>query len=111
MENLEIVSTHTTVQGKKLINGNTANFSWNTNINEPIKAINFNLQRGQPTELNYLGNNVITGAYYPETGKFDVQNNNIQEGDFEMYAEILATVREIATPINLDEDENIPETV
>lgn len=105
MENLEIVSTHTTVQGKKLINGNNVNFTWNTNINEPIKAINFNLQRGQPTEPNYLGNNVITGAYYPESGKFDVQNNNIQDGDLDVYAEILDTVREIATPTSLIEEE------
>ncbi len=105
MENLEIISTHTTVQGKKLINGNTVNFTWNTNGDEAIKAINFNLQRGQPTEPNYLGNNVITGAYYPETGKFDVQNNNFQDGDLDVYGEILATVREIATPTILVEEE------
>ncbi|MCZ2084166.1 MAG: hypothetical protein LC112_07810 [Flavobacteriales bacterium] len=89
MENLEIISTQITVQAKKITNGNTANFSWNYKEGELPPAVNFNVQRGVVGEPTHTGNNVITGAFYPETEKFDVQNNNFQEGDFELYQNLL----------------------
>ena len=98
MENLDIISTQTTIQARQNIGGNTANFSWSKNEADEITAVNFNVQRGQPGQPEFTGNQVITGAYYPQNQKFDVQNNNVQDGDFALYAEILATCKEIVTP-------------
>lgn len=98
MNTLEIISTQTTVQAKQIINGNTANFSWNKDDAAPVAAINFYVQRGEAGDEGFTGNSVITGAYYPESGKFDVQNNNFQEGDFAVYVGILDTCKGIAAP-------------
>lgn len=98
MENLEIITRSITVQARKIINGNTVTLAWNHSEGSAPQAINFNVQRGTSGEVNFMGNNAISGAFYPENGKFDVQNNNVQEGDLVMYADLLATCREIATP-------------
>ncbi len=95
MENLTITNQTTTVQAVKQINGNTANFSWQKTDGEEITAVNFNVQRGIVGEAEFNGNNIVNGAYYPQSGKFDVQNNNFTEGDFELYAGVLETCKEI----------------
>lgn len=96
MENLEIISTSITVQAKATINGNTANFAYNHLEGSLPGAINFNVKRGiEGSEPSYSGNNVISGAYYPENGKFDVQNNNFQDGDFDLYQNVLAICKGI----------------
>lgn len=100
MENLQIISTSITVQAKQEINGNTANFAWNYVEGDLPKAINFNVQRGiEGGEQPFIGNNVISGAYYPENGKFDVQNNSLQDGDFELYNSLLITCKGIVTDL------------
>ena len=103
MENLEIISTQVTVQAKQVINGNTANFSWNHNQGELPQAVNFNVQRGLVGTPSYTGNGIISGAFYTKSGKFDVQNNNFQDGDLEIYAEILNICKAITQEIeNID---------
>lgn len=103
MENLTIISTSITVQAKQVINGNTANFSWNHNQGELPQAVNFNVNRGLVGEPSYIGNAIISGAFYTQSGKFDVQNNNFQDGDFDLYQDILTTCKEIV--INIQNDE------
>ena len=103
MENLTIISTSITVQAKQVINGNTANFSWNHNQGELPQAVNFNVNRGLVGEPSYIGNAIIAGAFYTQSGKFDVQNNNFQDGDFDLYQDILTTCKEIV--INIQNDE------
>lgn len=103
MENLEIISTQVTVQAKQVINGNTANFSWNHNQGELPQAVNFNVNRGLVGAPSYTGNGIISGAFYTQSGKFDVQNNNFQDGDFDLYQDILTTCKEIV--INIQNDE------
>ena len=98
MENLEIISTQVTVQAKQVINGNTVNLSWNFNQGSIPKAVNFSVQRNAETPL-FTGNNVITGAFFSETEKFDVQNGNFKDGDFALYEEILAICRGIVNQI------------
>lgn len=98
MENLEIISTQVTVQAKQEINGNTANFAWNFEEGKVPKVVNFNVQRNTGTPL-FTGNNVITGAFYSETEKFDVQNSNFKDGDFALYEAVLATCRGIVTDV------------
>ncbi len=97
MQNLTITNRQTTVNATQEINGNTANFSWTKNEGEDISAINFYVQRGVVGGEGFTGNNVISGQYYPQSAKFDVQNNNLQAGDLEMYADILAICEGIAT--------------
>lgn len=100
MENLEIISTQMTVQAKKTINGNTVNFSWNYKEGELPPAVNFNVQRGVVGgEQPFTGNNIISGAFYANTDKFDVNNNNFVEGDLVIYAEILTTCKGIITEL------------
>lgn len=99
MENLTIISTSITVQAKQEINGNTANFAWNHNQGELPQAVNFNVQRGLIGEPSYTGNAIISGAFYTQSGKFDVQNNNFQDGDLEVYAEILNVCKAITQEI------------
>lgn len=103
MENLIIISTSITVQAKQVINGNTANFSWNHNQGELPQAVNFNVNRGLVGAPSYTGNGIISGAFYTQSGKFDVQNNNFQDGDFDLYQDILTTCKEIV--INIQNDE------
>ncbi|QNS40181.1 hypothetical protein H0S70_07140 [Chryseobacterium manosquense] len=100
MENLEIISTQVTVQAKKVIKGNTANFSWNHEQGELPQVVNFNVNRGLLGEPSYTGNGIISGAFYTQSGKFDVQNNNFQDGDLEIYAEILSVCKEITENLN-----------
>lgn len=102
MSNLEVISTQTTVQAKKVINGNTASFAWNYNQGHLPKAVNFNVQRGIVGEDEFTGNNIITGAFYPEVEKLDVQNNNFQEGDFVLYQSILTTCKGIIAQLQLE---------
>lgn len=99
MENLEIISTQVTVQAKKVIKGNTVNFSWNHEQGELPQVVNFNVNRGIIGEPSYTGNGIISGAYYTQSGKFDVQNNNFQDGDLEIYAEILNVCKGITQEI------------
>lgn len=99
MENLEIISTQVTVQAKKVINGNTANFSWNHQQGELPMVVNFNIQRGLVGEPSYTGNQIVSGAFYTESEKFDVNNNNFQDGDFEIYAELLAVCKSLVAEI------------
>lgn len=100
MENLEIISTQISVQAKRVINGNTANFSWNNKEGEVPQVVNFNVQRGIVGEPDYTGNNIISGAFYSDTEKFDVQNNNVKEGDFAIYQEVLNSCKEIVVDPN-----------
>lgn len=98
MENLEIISSHQTIQARQIIEGNTANFSWSFIEGETPNAVNFNVQRSVVGNPAYTGNMIITGAYYAQSEKFDVQNNNYCEGDMELYQGILTTCKEIITP-------------
>lgn len=98
MENLEIISTQVTVQAKREINGNNVNLSWHFNQGSVPKAVNFSVQRNVGTDV-FTGNNVITGAFYSESEKFDVQNSNFKDGDFALYEAILASCREIVNEI------------
>lgn len=100
MENLEIISTQVTVQAKRIINENTANFSWNHEQGSLPQTVNFNVQRGVNNgEGLFSGNNVITGAYYAQSKKFDIQNNNFNEGDLLIYNEILTVCQSIVEEI------------
>lgn len=103
MENLTIISTSITVQAKQIINGNTANFAWNYLENQIPNAINFNIKRGLEGSPTYLGNIVISGAYYPDSEKYDIQNNSFQDGDFDLYQNILTTCKEIVINISNNE--------
>lgn len=98
MENLEIISTQTTVNAKKVSLGNTVNYTWNFREDGVPKIINFNTQRGSLGDPIFTGNSAISGAYYSDTKKLDIQNNNFQSGDFELYAQILLTCEEITQP-------------
>lgn len=97
MENLTITNRQTTVTAMQKIGGHTANFSWTKNEGEDISAVNFNVQRGVTGQPEFTGNHFISGQYYPQSAKFDIQNNNLQAGDLEMYAEILAICESVAT--------------
>lgn len=106
METLEIISTQITVQAKRVINGNTANFSWNYQEGEIPQLVNFNVQRGVVGEPTYTGNNIISGAFYSDTEKFDIQNNNFKDGDIELYAEIVLVCKFLTTEIeNLNKND------
>lgn len=102
MENLEIISTITSVQGKEVINQNTAVYSWNFNGNEKPEVVNFQVRRGVVGNPNYTGNNVITGAYYSNNQKFDVQNNSFQSGDFVLYQAIIDRCVDITSVIEAE---------
>lgn len=99
METLTIISTQISVMAEQTINGNTASFAWNYNQGHLPKAVNFNVQRGIVGEDGFTGNNIITGAFYPEVEKLDVQNNNFQEGDFVLYQNLLTTCKGIITDL------------
>ena len=99
MENLEIISTSITVQAKKEINGNTVNFAWNHLQGEIPSAINFNAQRGISGNGEYTGNNFVSGTFYPETNKYDFNNNGLQPGDEDLYMPILAVCKGIVQDI------------
>jgi len=101
--NLQIISTVITVQAQKEISGNTAEFAWNYQQGQFPTAINFNLKRGLIGSENYTGNHALSGAYYPESGQFNVNNNVFTEGDLDIYNEILETCQEIVA--NLDNNE------
>lgn len=106
MENLEITSTQITVQAKKIINGNTANFSWSHKEGELPPVINFNIQRGIVGDPTFTGNNIISGAFYTESEKFDVNNNNLKDGDIDLYAEIVLVCKFLTTEIeNLNKND------
>lgn len=97
---LEIISTSITVQAKETVNENTINYAWNFIEGGLPQAINFNVQRGIVGGDNpFTGNNVISGAYYPENGKYDVQNNNFIDGDLTLYQSILNTCQSIVTDV------------
>lgn len=95
MENLTIISTTQTVQAQEEINGNTVNYSWYSNQNESPTAVNFSVNRGTNGSTEFTGNAVISGAYYPESGKFDIQNHNFLESDLVLYGEIWETCKTI----------------
>ncbi|SKB63704.1 hypothetical protein SAMN05660477_00413 [Soonwooa buanensis] len=98
--NLEITSTSITVQAREIVNDNTVNYAWNFIEGQLPQAINFNVQRGVSGGDNpFTGNNVISGAYYPDTGKYDVNNNYFTEGDFTLYQSILTTCKGIVTDV------------
>lgn len=100
--NLNIISTSITVQAQKEISGNVAEFAWNYQEGQLPTAVNFNVKRGLAGSEGFTGNQMITGAYYPETAKFDVNNNNFVAGDLDIYQELLATCQDIVsglTPI------------
>lgn len=99
MANLEIISTQTTVLAEKIINGNKANFTWNYQNGSIPGSVNFNAMRGVPGDENHTGNSTISGVFYPDNGKFDVQNHNFMDGDFELYDQILSTCRDIVVGI------------
>ena len=99
MENLTIISTSITVQATQQIEGNTANFTWNHLQGELPFAVNFNVQRGIPGSENFTGNNFVTGAFYPETNKYDFNNNDLQPGDEDLYMPILAVCKGIVQEI------------
>lgn len=75
MENLEIIVTDITVKAKQEINSNLISYDRLFNV------INFNVFRN---DLK-----VITGTYFIDINKLDIQNNNYQLGDFELYKTIL----------------------
>lgn len=97
MENiLEIKSTNTSVQAQKIINGDTADFFWNSPTGTLPSAVNFALSRGKVADEIFTGNHVVTGAFYPGTNKLDIQNNNFIDTDLEIYAALIETCKEIA---------------
>ena len=103
MENLEIISTQVTVQAKQVVNGNTVNFAWNYMQSNIPQVVNFNVQRGIENGEPFTGNNIISGAFYTQTEKFDVNNNNYQEGDFNLYQSILITCKSIVADLQQEE--------
>lgn len=92
METLEIISTQLTVQARQIINGNTANFSWNTEEGQIPPVINFNVQRGVAGDEEFNGNNVISGAYYTEQNKIDTFN---YDADLDIQSEIVSVCKSI----------------
>lgn len=103
MENLEIISTSVTVQAKQIINENTVNFAWNYMRGNIPQAVNFNVQRGIKGAESFTGNNIISGAYYPQTNKYDFNNNTFQEGDEALYIDVLNTCKAIVTDLQQEE--------
>ena len=100
MKNLKITSTAITVQGKQIIADNTINYAWNYLEGKTPSVVNFNLQRGVAGgELSFTGNSIISGAFYTESEKFDIVNNNFKQGDFDLYQEILNTCKEIISEL------------
>lgn len=97
MGTLEIISSQKTVNARQQIAGNTVNFTWNNLDEETPSIINFNVQRGYLGEPEYTGNFIISGAYYADQNKFDIQNNNFADGDFDLYANILLTCKNLTT--------------
>ncbi|TDX83996.1 hypothetical protein [Epilithonimonas xixisoli] len=103
--NLQIMSTSITVQAQKEISGNTAEFAWNYQEGKLPTAINFNLKRGIVGLEGFTGNQMMTGAYYPESGKFDVNNNNFVAGDLDIYQDLLETCQFIIEDLKPNEPE------
>lgn len=99
MENLEIISTSITKSAKEVLNGNTISYHWNYEEGQQIIVVNFSLNRGVAGDPSFNGNTTITGAYYSENSKFDIQNNNFQEGDFILYQSILDNCQSITSLI------------
>lgn len=100
MKNLEIISTQITVQAKNTVNNNTVDFAWSYLEGQLPSVVNFNVQRGViGSEQPFTGNNIISGAFYSETEKFDVQNNSFLVGDFDLYQDILNTCKTIVSDI------------
>ncbi len=85
MENLTILSTNVSKSAKEVINGNTVNYSWSYEEGKEPSAINFNVIRGVEGDEEYNGNTVVFGQYYPDSGKFDVQNNDFKKDDLTLY--------------------------
>lgn len=103
MKNLKRLQTHVIEQ--EIINGNTIEYTYlTTSSNHQPDAINFSIKRGQVGEDEYNANNTITGVYYPDIGKFDVQNNSFQDGDFDIYKAVLATCQGIMLELAEKED-------
>lgn len=86
MENLTIVSTTTNVQAKEQIGENTVVYSYNHEEGKQPLAIVFNLQRegGQ-----------MSGTYYPQNEKFDVNTTAYQPGDGGLQEKIFTTCKGI----------------
>lgn len=99
MENLTILSTNVSKSAKEVINGNTVNYSWSYEEGKEPAAINFNVIRGVEGDENYNGNTVVFGAFYPETNKYDFNNNDLQPGDEDLYMPILAVCKGIVQEI------------
>lgn len=97
---LQIITKSITVMATSEVNGNTAEFSWYYEDGQIPAIINFSIKRGKAGDNEFTGNQIITGSYYSESGKFDVNNNNFKEGDLVMYQEILDACKEITSETN-----------
>lgn len=98
MENLEILHSSISTTAKKIISGHTVEFYWQNELNADPNMVSFVVKRHEVGNPDFTGNQIITGAYFSDMKKFDVQNNNFVEGDLELYQEILAVCEEITEP-------------
>lgn len=94
MENLTIVSTTTNVQAKEVIGENTVIYSYNFEEGKAPLAVVFNLQRKEGQ---------MSGTYYPNNGKFDVNTTAYQPGDGALQEQIFTTCKNISDSLTLEE--------
>lgn len=99
MENLTIVSTTTNVQATEIINGNTVNYSYNYEEGKAPLAVVFNLQRGEQGSEGFTGQNAMSGTYYPQNDKFDVNTSSYQPGDGALQEAIYETCKAIVASL------------
>lgn len=105
MENLTIVSTTTNVQAKEVINGNTVNYSYNYEAGEAPLAVVFNVQRGVQGGEGFTGQNAMSGTYFPQNDKFDVNTSSYQSGDGAIQEAIYATCKAIIVSLTPEPEE------
>lgn len=102
MEHLEIVSTTTNVQAKEEINGNVVNYSYNHEAGKAPLAVVFNVQRGGE---GFTGQNAMSGTYFPQNDKFDVNTSSFQFGDGALQEAIYATCKAIIASLTPEPEE------